>query len=85
MTNTNSTHTKKNLPPPDGGGGGGGKVAPYLGVTPPLSLEPPTEAEVEATGSLEAVMRELGSYETQEMCQAREKVRVDEDVMGMWV
>ena len=73
MTNpTNSTQTQqRHVPPP---GPDDGKVAPYLGVTPPLSLEPPTEAELQATANLEVVMRELGSYETQEMCRAREKV-----------
>jgi hypothetical protein len=47
---------------------------PYLGVTPPLSMDPPTAVDLAATAKLEARMRALGSYETGDMCRAREEV-----------
>lgn len=46
----------------------------YLGVTPPISLDHPTTAEKEATANLEAYMRALGSYESEDMATARKQV-----------
>jgi len=46
---------------------------PYLGVTPPISLDHPTAAEKEATVHLEAYMRALGSYESEDMATARKQ------------
>ncbi len=51
-----------------------GLVAQYLGVTPPLSLDPPTPLELQAAACLEETMRALGSYESDEMCAARKDV-----------
>lgn len=47
---------------------------PFLGVTPPLSLDQPSPADTAATERLERRMRALGSYETGEMCKARREV-----------
>ncbi|TFJ80575.1 hypothetical protein NSK_008001 [Nannochloropsis salina CCMP1776] len=49
-------------------------VPPFLGVTPPVNVDPPTEAEREATRHLEAFLKEAGSYESEEMSAARVKV-----------
>lgn len=47
-------------------------------MTPPLSIEGPTQHDLVITARLEQRMKGLGSFETPEMCASRKAVSNDD-------
>ncbi|ORY48913.1 Poly(A) polymerase [Rhizoclosmatium globosum] len=47
---------------------------PYLGITPPLSYDPPLPLDISVTDSLVTLLRERGQYEDDDEAQKREVV-----------